>query len=94
MKKGQIQIQSQLYPKQLSYAGVAESRWAVEVFEPAADAYKLNNPACTVFKDCCNMLLKNAIDGIPVNAKGQKIPRRGEVTYLYHGPNICKDTKS
>jgi DNA (cytosine-5)-methyltransferase 1 len=60
---------------------VAESRWAVEVFEPAADAYKLNNPACTVFKDCCNMLLKNAIDGIPVNAKGQKIPRRGEVIY-------------
>jgi DNA (cytosine-5)-methyltransferase 1 len=58
----------------------------VEVFEPAADAYKLNNPECTVFKDCCNLLLKNAMEGIPVNAKGQKIPKRGEVELLCGGP--------
>ena len=66
--------------------GVAESRWAVEVFEPAADAYKLNNPACTVFKDCCNLLLKNAMDGVLVNGKGQRIPKRGEVELLCGGP--------
>ena len=43
-------------------AGVAESRWAVEVFEPAANAYKLNNPGCTVFTDDCNELLRQTME--------------------------------
>ena len=39
-------------------AGVAESRWAIEKEEPAAQAYRLNNPGSTVFTDDCNLLLK------------------------------------
>ena len=39
-------------------AGVCESRWAIEKEEPAAHAYKLNNPGCTVFSDDCNELLR------------------------------------
>jgi len=70
----------------LHEAGVAESRWAVEIFEPAANAYKLNNPACTVFTDDCNLLLKNAMEGVKTNHKGQKIPERGEVDLLCGGP--------
>ena len=37
---------------------MAESRWAVEKEEPAAQAFRLNNPGATVFTDDCNILLK------------------------------------
>ena len=43
-------------------AGIAESRWAIEKEEPAAQAFRLNNPGCTVFTDDCNLLLRKAID--------------------------------
>ena len=39
-------------------SGVAESVWAVEKDEPAAQAFRLNNPKATVFTDDCNVLLK------------------------------------
>ena len=39
-------------------SGVAESCWAVEKEEPAAQAFRLNNPKATVFTDDCNTLLK------------------------------------
>jgi len=42
-------------------SGIAESRWAVEKEEPAAQAFRLNNPGCTVFTDDCNDLLRLAI---------------------------------
>ena len=70
----------------LHEAGVAESKWAIEVFEPAAQAYKLNNPGCTVFTDDCNLLLKYAIEGVAANQRGQKIPQQGEVELLCGGP--------
>lgn len=37
---------------------MAESVWAVEKEEPAAQAFRLNNPKATVFTDDCNVLLK------------------------------------
>lgn len=43
-------------------AGVAESWWAIEIVEPAAQAYRLNNPGSTVFTDDCNLLLKLVMD--------------------------------
>ena len=43
-------------------AGMAESRWAIEKEEPAAQAFRLNNPGCTVFTDDCNLLLRKAMD--------------------------------
>ena len=43
-------------------SGVAESCWAVEKEEPAAQAFRLNNPKATVFTDDCNALLKLAME--------------------------------
>ena len=51
----------------LCESGVADTKWAVEIFEPAAKAYKLNNPECTVFGDDCNLLLKRAMEGASRN---------------------------
>ena len=70
----------------LHQAGVADSKWAVEIFEPAAQAFKLNNPECTVFSDDCNLLLTNAITGVKTNERGQVIPLRGQVDLLCGGP--------
>lgn len=67
-------------------AGVAESCWAIEVFDPAANAFKLNNPEATVFTDDCNLLLKMAMDGKDTNSKGQRIPKKGDVELLCGGP--------
>ena len=45
----------------LHQCGIAESRWAIEKVEPAARAYALNAPKCTVFTDDCNELLKRVM---------------------------------
>jgi len=42
--------------------GVSESSWAVEIDQPAAQAYRLNYPEATVFTDDCNVLLKLAME--------------------------------
>lgn len=39
-------------------AAVAKSCWAIEFEEPAAQAFRLNNPETTVFTDDCNTILK------------------------------------
>ena len=70
----------------LHESGVATTNWAIEIFDPAARAYKLNNPDCTVFSDDCNLLLAHAMNGVGQNRKGQKIPRQGEVDILCGGP--------
>ena len=41
---------------------MAESFWAVEKEEPAAQAFRLNNPKATVFTDDCNTLLKMVME--------------------------------
>ena len=43
-------------------AGICESKWAIEIVEPAAQAYRLNNPGATVFADDCNLLLKMVME--------------------------------
>ena len=65
---------------------MADSKWAVEVFEPAANAYKMNNPRCEVFTDDCNELLRRVIDGEEHNSRRQRLPRKGEVELLCGGP--------
>ncbi|XP_043229878.1 DNA (cytosine-5)-methyltransferase 1-like isoform X1 [Amphibalanus amphitrite] len=70
----------------LHQVGVAKSLWAIEVSQPAANAYRLNNPQATVFSDDCNQLLQLAIDGAELNASGQRLPRPGEVDLLCGGP--------
>lgn len=70
----------------LHQAGTAESLWAVEKEEPAAHAFSLNNPGCTVFTDDCNLLLKLVMDGEKKNSRGQTLPQKGEVELLCGGP--------
>jgi len=70
----------------LHQSGVANSRWAIEVFEPAAKAYKLNNPDCEVFTDDCNVLLRQAMNGEEFSSKRQRLPKKGEVELLCGGP--------
>ena len=41
---------------------MSESKWAIEAFEPAALAYRLNFPNATVFTDDCNGLLRLVMD--------------------------------
>ena len=43
-------------------AGICESKWAIEAFDPAAKAYRLNFPNATVFTDDCNALLRQVMD--------------------------------
>ena len=70
----------------LHQAGILTTSWAIEMDQSAAQAYKLNNPDCTVFSDDCNILLSHAINGVAQNSKGQRIPRQGEVDILCGGP--------
>nr|AKR53930.1 DNA (cytosine-5) methyltransferase 1 [Latrunculia apicalis] len=66
--------------------GVSESSWAVEIDQPAAQAYRLNYPKATVFTEDCNLLLKLAMEGAETNSHGQKLPQKGEVELLCGGP--------
>ncbi|CAI9739711.1 DNA (cytosine-5)-methyltransferase 1-like [Octopus vulgaris] len=70
----------------LHQAGIAKSHWAIEKMEMAAQAFRLNNPGCTVFTDDCNLLLQLAMKGIEKTSKGQKLPKKGEVELLCGGP--------
>lgn len=67
-------------------ADIAESLWAIEKEEPAAQAFRLNNPGCTVFSDDCNDLLALVMNGEKTNASGQRLPQKGEVELLCGGP--------
>lgn len=38
-------------------ARVADTKWAIEYEQPAADAFQLNNPGAAVFCNNCNVIL-------------------------------------
>ena len=42
-------------------AGAATTKWAIEYWKPAADAFKLNNPEAAVYNGNCNVLLHRAM---------------------------------
>ncbi|XP_075758636.1 DNA (cytosine-5)-methyltransferase 1 isoform X2 [Pelodiscus sinensis] len=67
-------------------AGIAETLWAIEMWEPAAQAFRLNNPGTTVFTEDCNVLLKLVMSGEKTNSLGQKLPQKGDVEMLCGGP--------
>ena len=69
---------------------MAESRWAIEKEEPAAQAFRLNNPGCTVFTDDCNLLLQRAIEGEETNSLGQKLPRKGKLHVSVDVGSLCR----
>ncbi|XP_040842199.1 DNA (cytosine-5)-methyltransferase 1 isoform X3 [Ochotona curzoniae] len=67
-------------------AGISETMWAVEMWEPAAQAFRLNNPESTVFTEDCNVLLKLVMAGEKTNSLGQRLPQKGDVEMLCGGP--------
>jgi DNA (cytosine-5)-methyltransferase 1 len=42
-------------------AGAAITKWAIEYWKPAADAFQLNNPEARVYNGNCNVLLHRAM---------------------------------
>uniref|UniRef100_A0A3B3ZA64 DNA (cytosine-5)-methyltransferase 1 n=1 Tax=Periophthalmus magnuspinnatus TaxID=409849 RepID=A0A3B3ZA64_9GOBI len=67
-------------------AGISETMWAIEMWEPAAQAFRLNNPGTTVFTEDCNVLLKLVMSGEKTNSLGQRLPQKGDVEMLCGGP--------
>lgn len=74
----------------LHEAGIVETKWAIEVYEPAAQAFRKNNPNALVFIDDCNVLLKKVMEadenGQAALHNGKKLPLKGEVEVLCGGP--------
>lgn len=66
--------------------GICETLWAIEMWEPAAQAFRLNNPGSTVFTEDCNVLLKLVMGGKVVNELQQRLPQKGDVEMLCGGP--------
>lgn len=62
------------------------TKWAVEQNEEAARAFKINFPNAIVMTDDANKLLNRIINGKKTNARGQTLPKRGEVDVLVGGP--------
>ena len=50
--------------------GLSETNWAVEIDEPAAQAFRLNNPKAAVFVNDCNELLNLVLEVCTVFAVG------------------------
>ncbi|KAL7287133.1 hypothetical protein TKK_0018750 [Trichogramma kaykai] len=69
----------------LHQAGVSDTKWAIEVDDAAAHAFRFNNSNCSVFTGDCNAILKKVIDGETVLG-GQRLPQKGEVELLCGGP--------
>uniref|UniRef100_A0A4W4H127 DNA (cytosine-5)-methyltransferase 1 n=1 Tax=Electrophorus electricus TaxID=8005 RepID=A0A4W4H127_ELEEL len=67
-------------------AGISETHWAIEMWDPAAQAFRLNNPGTTVFTEDCNVLLKLVMAGEKTNSLGQRLPQKGDVEMLCGGP--------
>ncbi|XP_053320799.1 DNA (cytosine-5)-methyltransferase 1 isoform X2 [Spea bombifrons] len=67
-------------------AGLSETNWAIEMWDPAAQAFRLNNPGATVFTEDCNVLLKLVMSGEKTNSLGQRLPQKGDVEMLCGGP--------
>ena len=85
----------------LQQAAVAEVKWAVEINQPAAEAFKVNHTGATVFKEDCTEILRKIKAGEKSDQYGQALPKKGEVDLLCCGPpcqgfssaNRFKDSK-
>nr|CAB3239240.1 DNA (cytosine-5)-methyltransferase 1 [Phallusia mammillata] len=67
-------------------AGITNPAYAIELWEPAAQAYRLNNPGATVFTEDCNVLLEMVMTGQEKSSCGQRLPQKGDVDLLCGGP--------
>uniref|UniRef100_A0A2K5SBK4 DNA (cytosine-5)-methyltransferase 1 n=1 Tax=Cebus imitator TaxID=2715852 RepID=A0A2K5SBK4_CEBIM len=60
-------------------AGISEALWAIRMWDPTAQAFRLNNPGSTVFTEDCTVLLKLVVAGETTHSRGQRLPRKGDV---------------
>ncbi|KAK2110523.1 DNA (cytosine-5)-methyltransferase 1 [Saguinus oedipus] len=67
-------------------AGISETLWAIEMWDPTARVFRLNNPGSTVLTEDCNVLLKLVMAGETTNSCGQWLPQKGDVEMLCGGP--------
>jgi len=67
-------------------AGIAESAFAIELWEPAAQAFRLNNPGAVVLTEDCNVLLEMVMSGHEKSKCGQRLPQKGDIQLLCGGP--------
>ena len=51
-------------------SALSEASWAIEIDQPAAQAFRLNYPQATVFTEDCNLLLKMVMDVSLFNDSG------------------------
>lgn len=63
-------------------AGICETMWAVQMWEPAVQAFRLNNHESKVFTEDCNMQLQLVVAGERTNSLGQRLPQKGNVVAL------------
>jgi DNA (cytosine-5)-methyltransferase 1 len=69
----------------LHQSGVVATKWAIEINEDAAKAYKENNPNTEVFAMDSNTLLQEIMEGAE-QMSGHKLPKKGDVEFLCGGP--------
>ena len=56
------------------------------MWDPAAQAFLLDNPGSTVFTEDCSVLLKLVMAGKVTSSLGQRLPQKGDVEMLGGGP--------
>ncbi|KAH0510134.1 Exocyst complex component 4 [Microtus ochrogaster] len=59
------------------------------MWDPAAQAFRLDNPGSTVFTEDCNVLLKLVMAGKVTSSLGQRLLQNGDVEMLCGGP-LCQ----
>ena len=64
----------------LHEAEVADTKWAVEFWKPAADAFQMNNPNTMVLNEECNKLLEAVL-----KKKNVDLPVKGDVEMMCGG---------
>ena len=73
----------------LDASGISHTKWAVEDFPPAAEAFKLNHPETSVIQEDCNRFLGECLNGsntIKTKHGNITLPRKGEIDILVGGP--------
>lgn len=72
--------------KGLEDSGLVKCKWAIESDGNAAAAFKLNNPHSHVIVRDCNLVLKIAMSGVPLNKKNQCVPNKGDIDFICGSP--------
>lgn len=63
--------------------------WAIEFEKPAAHAFELNNPRCTVLTEDCNHILKLVMEASRCSFPTQSYPYKADVKFHVCGAYAC-----